>query len=114
MAKAQYAILRFAKYKGPEIGRIEAHDERKKEQHASNPDVDVSRSKQNFHLIQPKRKYRAEAESRIAAAGCRTRKDSVRVVEALFTASPEFFQGKKRSEIREFFQEALTFWKNTR
>ena len=23
--KAQYAILRFAKYKGPEIGHIESH-----------------------------------------------------------------------------------------
>ena len=39
MAKAQYAILRFSKYKGPEIGRIEAHDERTKEKYASNPDV---------------------------------------------------------------------------
>ena len=29
--KAQYAILRFAKYKGPEIGHIEAHNERTKE-----------------------------------------------------------------------------------
>ena len=36
MEKAQYAILRFAKYKGPEIGRIEAHDERTKEKYASN------------------------------------------------------------------------------
>lgn len=29
--KAQYAILRFAKYKGPEISNIEAHNERTKE-----------------------------------------------------------------------------------
>ena len=50
MEKAQYAILRFAKYKGPEIGRIEAHDERTKEKYASNPDVDTSRSRLNFHL----------------------------------------------------------------
>ena len=35
MAKAQYAILRFSKYKGPEIGRIDAHDERTKEKYAS-------------------------------------------------------------------------------
>ena len=28
MSKPQYAILRFAKYKGPEIGNIEAHNER--------------------------------------------------------------------------------------
>ena len=37
-----YAIMRFKKYKGPEIGRIEAHDERTKETYASNPDVDTS------------------------------------------------------------------------
>ena len=107
--KAQYAILRFAKYKGPEIGRIEAHNERTKETYASNPDVDLSRSKNNIHLVTPQRKYRAEAERQIAKAGCRTRSDSVRVVEALVTASPEFFEGKKKSEVKAFFQEALDF-----
>ena len=81
--KAQYAILRFAKYKGPEIGHIESHNERTKEKYASNPDVDTSRSHLNFHLVTPQRKYRAEAEKQIAEAGCRTRSDSVRVVEAL-------------------------------
>ncbi len=109
MSKPQYAILRFAKYKGPEIGNIEAHNERTKEKYASNPDVDISRSKYNFHLIEPERKYRAEAERQIKEAGCRTRSDSVRVVEALVTATPEFFQGKKKSEIRAYFQEALLF-----
>ena len=109
MSKPQYAILRFAKYKGPEIGNIEAHNERTKEKYASNPDVDISRSKYNFHLIEPEQKYRAEAERQIKEAGCRTRSDSVRVVEALVTATPEFFRGKKKSEIRAYFQEALAF-----
>ena len=107
--KAQYAILRFAKYKGPEIGHIESHNERTKEKYASNPDVDTSRSHLNFHLVTPQRKYRAEAEKQIAEAGCRTRSDSVRVVEVLVTASPEFFKGKKKSEIRAYFSEALDF-----
>ena len=107
--KAQYAILRFAKYKGPEIGHIESHNERSKEKYASNPDVDTSRSHLNFHLVTPQRKYRAEAEKQIAEAGCRTRSDSVRVVEALVTASPEFFKGKKKGEIKAYFQEALDF-----
>ena len=107
--KAQYAILRFAKYKGPEIGHIESHNERTKEKYASNPDVDTSRSNLNFHLVTPQRKYRAEAEKQIAEAGCRTRSDSVRVVEALVTASPEFFKGKKKGEIKAYFQEALGF-----
>lgn len=111
MGKAQYAILRFAKYKGPEIGRIEAHDERTKENYASNPDVDTSRSRLNFHLVTPQRSYRAEAERQIAEAGCRTRKDSVRVVETLITASPEFFQGKNPKEVKAFFSLALDFIK---
>ena len=110
--KAQYAILRFAKYKGPEIGHIEAHNERTKEKYASNPDVDTSRSHLNFHLVTPQRKYRAEAEKQIAEAGCRTRSDSVRVVEALVTASPEFFKGKKKAEVKAYFTEALNFIEN--
>ena len=109
MEKAQYAIMRFAKYKGPEIGNIEAHNERTKEKYASNPDVDTSRSKYNFHLVKPPGKYRTESERQISAAGCRTRKDSIRMIETLFTASPEFFKGKKRAEIRTFFEEALHF-----
>ena len=107
--KAQYAILRFAKYKGPEIGHIESHNERTKEKYASNPDVDTSRSYLNFHLVSPERKYRAEAEKQIAEAGCRTRSDSVRVVESLVTASPEFFKGKKKAEVKDYFTEALAF-----
>ena len=101
--------MRFAKYKGPEIGRIEAHNERTKETYASNPDIDTSRSKQNFHLITPQRKYRAEAEKQIAEAQCRVRSDSVRVVETLITASPDFFQGKQLPEIKAFFEDALAF-----
>ena len=109
--KAQYAILRFVKYKGPEISNIEAHNERTKEKYASNPDVDTSRSHLNFHLVTPQRKYRAEAEKQIAEAGCRTRSDSVRVVEALVTATPEFFKSKKKGEVKAYFQEALDFIK---
>ncbi len=109
MSKPQFAILRFAKYKGPEISNIEAHNERTKEEYASNPDIDKSRSHLNFHLLEPDRKYRAEAERQIKDAGCRTRSDSVRLVEALVTATPDFFKGKKKAEIKAYFQEALDF-----
>lgn len=107
--KAQYGILRFKKYKGPAISPIEAHNERTKEQYASNPDIDTNRSRYNFHLVQPQSKYRAEADRQITAANCRVRKDSVRVVEALVTASPEFFKDKSRSEVKAYFEHALKF-----
>ena len=109
MSQSQYAIMRFAKYKGPEISSIEAHNERK-EKYASNPDIDCSRSKYNFHLIEPPQRYRAEAERQISVAGCRTRTDSVRVVEILFTATPEVFKDKKLPEIRRYFEETLRFF----
>ena len=112
MDKGRFAILRFAKYKGPEISNIEAHNERTKEKYASNPDVDTSRSKDNFHIIQPTDKYRAMSETLIKQYDCpRVRSDSVRIVETQITASPEFFKGKKKSEIRGYFEHAVDFLK---
>ena len=109
--KAQHAILRFAKYKGPTISRIEAHNERTKEFYASNPDIKTELSKYNFHLVKPNGKYREEANRTIREVGCKARKDSVRMVETLITASPEFFAGKKPGEVKEFFEHALEFLK---
>lgn len=100
--------MRFAKQKGG-AGALEAHHERTKEKYASNPDIDTERSKYNFHIVQPIKSYLQETNSRIKAAGCKTRKDSVRFVDTLITASPEFFKGKKREEIRTFFQCAVDF-----
>ena len=110
--KAQHAILRFAKYKGPTISRIEAHNERTKEFYASNPDIKTELSKHNFHPVAPGGKYRDISSRIIRENGCRVRKDSVTAVEVLITASPEFFEQKSRKEIREFFDYAVEFMKS--
>lgn len=106
---AQYAILRFAKHKGGAAGRLEAHHERQKEQYASNPDVDTARSRFNFHIVKPEDSYKREVDSRITAAGCRTRKDSTRFVDTLITASNGFFKGKKPDEVKAYFTHAAAF-----
>ena len=54
-------------------------------------------------------KYRREINSRIKAAGCRTRKDSTMFVDTLITASPEFFKGRTKQEVRAYFTEAVAF-----
>jgi len=100
--------MRFAKQKGG-AGALEAHHERTKEKYASNPDIDTAKSKHNFHIVQPVTSYKQEADNRIEIAGCKTRKDSVRFVDTLITASPEFFKGKKRAEIKEYFEYAAEF-----
>ncbi|MGI5906495.1 MAG: MobV family relaxase [Candidatus Pararuminococcus gallinarum] len=107
--KAQHAILRFAKHKAGPAGALEAHHERTKEKYASNPDIDVSKSKYNFHIVQPEQKYRKEIDSRIKAAGCKTRKDSTMFVDTLITASPEFFEVRNRKDVQAYFTEAAAF-----
>lgn len=104
----QYAIMRFQKQKGG-FGALEAHHERTKAKYASNPDIDTGRSMHNIHIIQPKTSYKRESDSRIEAAGCKTRKDSVRFVDTLITASPDFFKGKKSADIKAFFETAVEF-----
>lgn len=100
--------MRFAKQKGG-ANALEAHHERTKEKYASNPDIDTERSKYNFHIVKPQKSYLQETNSRIEAAGCKTRKDSVRFVDTLITASPDFFKGKKQEDIRKLFQMAVDF-----
>lgn len=100
--------MRFQKQKGG-AGALEAHHERIKEKYASNPDINTERSKYNFHIVKPVTTYKKESDNRITAAGCRTRKDSVRFIDTIVTASPEFFKGKKREEVRAFFLCATEF-----
>jgi hypothetical protein len=104
----QYAILRFAKQKGG-AGALEAHHERTKEKYASNPDIDTKRSRHNIHIIKPVTSYKRESDGRIEAAGCKTRKDSVRFIDTLITASPDFFKGKKHEEVKAYFERAVEF-----
>jgi hypothetical protein len=80
-----------------------------KEKYASNPDINIERSKYNFHIIKPGTSYKRELDNRIEAAGCKTRKDSVRFVDTLITASPDFFKGKKRDDVRAYFKTAVDF-----
>lgn len=106
---AQYAILRFEKHKGTPARALESHHERQKEKYASNPDIDTSRSKYNFHIVKPEGRYYHFIQKRIEEAGCRTRKDSTKFVDTLITASPEFFKGKSPKTVQAFFQRAGDF-----
>ena len=105
-----YAILRFAKHKGGASKALSAHHERTKDSYASNPDIDLSRTAQNFHLVTPRWSYEQEIKHRIQTAGCRVRKDSVKFVDTLVTASPEFAKAHE-VEMPEYFRRAFNFLK---
>ena len=105
-----YAILRFQKRKAGSVAACERHNERKKEAYKSNPDIDMERSGENYHLVSPPRyTYKKEINRMTGAAGCRVRRDSVMLVETLITASPEFMHSLPPAEQRAYFAAALDF-----
>lgn len=106
----QYAILRVQKCKGAEIGAMQYHNDREPGKH-TNPDIDQSRTRLNREMC-PHADYEGEVQARIDAGykGARkVRKDAVRLVEGIVTASPEFFEGASAEEVRDFFEDALGF-----
>lgn len=106
----QYAILRVQKCKGAEVGAMQYHNDREPGKH-TNPDIDQSRTRMNRELC-PHADYEGEVQARIDAGyrGTRkVRKDAVRLVEGIVTASPEFFEGASAEEVRDFFEDALGF-----
>lgn len=108
-----YTILRFKKDKGGAIAGCERHNERKKEAYKSNPDIDMNKSKENYHIIQaPLYTYSRKIKDLIKEYGCKTRKDSVKLVETLITASPEFMNKLSKGEQREYFERAVKFIKD--
>lgn len=106
----QYAILRVQKCKGAEIGAMQYHNDREPGNH-TNPDIDQSRTRLNRELC-PHADYEGEVQARIDEGykgTRRVRKDAVRLVEGIVTASPEFFEGASAEEVRGFFEDALGF-----
>lgn len=106
----QYAILRVQKCKGAEVGAMQYHNDREPGKH-TNPDIDQSRTRLNREMC-PHADYEGEIQARIDAGykGARkVRKDAVRLVEGIVTASPEFFEGASAEEVRDFFEDALGF-----
>lgn len=106
----QYAILRVQKCKGAEIGAMQYHNDREPGKH-TNPDIDQSRTRLNREMC-PHADYEGEIQARIDAGykgTRRVRKDAVRLVEGIVTASPEFFEEASAEEVSDFFEDALGF-----
>ena len=100
--------MRFQKHKAQAVGGIEAHNERTKTEYKSNPDIDLSRTKDNYNLIKRNSSYRELINKLIAIHKCKTRKDSVVLVETVVTASNEFFRKKSLAKVKEMIHGGST------
>ena len=75
----------------------------------SDPNIDLSRSKDNYHLIEPQGRYKDAYTRMIGKAGCKVRSNSTVLVETLVTASPELLNRMTPKEQRQFFERAAAF-----
>ena len=102
--------MRFKKTGTGGIAPAQKHNEREKTIYKSNPDIDPTRTKDNYHIIKPDKPYRAILKGKISTADCRIRKDSVLMIETVLTASPEFMKNLPAEDQKKFFRLAAQFF----
>jgi len=64
---------------------------------------------EGYYIIEPQNPYRVEIESRIDKAGCKVRRDSIKLVDTLVAATSEFFKNCSAKDTRTFFELATEF-----
>ena len=110
---ANYTIMRIEKRKLGSVGRIGNHHERLKAEYKSNPDIDPSRTHQNYHIVEPPSKYRKAVLDRIESVGAKRRKDSVVMQDCFVGGTPDWLKGKTVEEQREYFDYAYRFFEDS-
>ena len=107
-----FAICRIAKMQGAaNVAGLQIHNRREREHSNSNPDIDFSRTGENYSLVETRGKsFNVLADERIKQGYTGTkaiRKDAVRVVTSLFTSDNAFFEGRPIEQQRKFFEDCL-------
>lgn len=104
-----YAIVRVQKFKATAVKAIQFHNHREKDSR-TNPDIDKSRTKENYALVECPDFRKAIAERLETLQTSRAvRKDAVVMAQVLVTSGPEFFQNMPRDKQQKFFQNSLDF-----
>lgn len=108
-----YAVVHMQKFTRGGIRGIQSHNQREKPP-KTNPDIDLSRSWENYDLVNPRNvNYNREITSRIEQfrKGQRAvRKDAVVLCNFIITSDQDFFRNLSSEKTRKFFEEALGFF----
>lgn len=113
-----YGIMRVEKRGRADVYGIQLEANRTVEQHEKGlefdkSDIDWGKTDDNIFLVQTEQWNReiTKAIKRIETeTRKKTRKDAVVLLDGLFTASPEFFEGKTTQEIKKYFEDCLDFY----
>lgn len=109
--KVGYAVVHMMKIKSGAVGGIQSHNNREHEP-KTNPDVDMSRSEDNYDLI-PCDNYKRsikEKLSNLVESSRAVRKDAVVVCNFIVTSDNETMDALGADCQREFFQDSVKWF----
>lgn len=101
-----FCIMRTEKRKRTDLGGIQRENTRTATEYNNrvNPGMDV------FNVtLKESSNWMQDIQAEIDRAGAKSRSNSVLALDTIYTASPEFFQGKANTENDKFFQDCLKF-----
>lgn len=109
--KVGYAVVHMMKIKSGAVGGIQSHNNREHEP-KTNPDVDMSRSKDNYDLVSCDNYKRTIKEkiSSLVESSRAVRKDAVVVCNFIVTSDNETMDALGADRQREFFQDSVKWF----
>lgn len=109
--KVGYAVVHMMKIKSGAVGGIQSHNNREHEP-KTNPDVDMSRSEDNYDLISCDNYKRSIKEklSNLVESSRSVRKDAVVVCNFIVTSDNETMNALGADRQREFFQDSVKWF----
>lgn len=109
--KVGYAVVHMMKIKSGAVGGIQSHNNREHEP-KTNPDVDMSRSEDNYDLV-PCGNYKRsikEKMSNLVESSRAVRKDAVVVCNFIVTSDSETMEALGADRQREFFEDSVKWF----
>lgn len=101
-----FCIMRTEKRKKSDLSGIQKENTRTATEYNNKiaPGIDI------FNVtLKESNNWLQDINKEIQAAGAKTRSNSVLALDTIYTASPDFFQGKTNTENDKFFQDCLKF-----
>lgn len=101
-----FCIMRTEKRKKSDLGGIQKENTRTATEYNNkvSPGMDI------FNVVlKESSNWLQDINSEIQAAGAKPRSNSVLALDTIYTASPEFFQGKTNQQNDDFFKDCLQF-----
>ena len=100
------------KLKRQSVGNVERENERDQTYEAKNPKIDLSRTRNNYHIVGPPQSYMDFINERIASLNLKrkVRSDAIYMNTFVLSSGHEFFENMPLDKQEEFFEDCVKFF----